>query len=360
MAKDVSKNASAGDMLDAAAGLISKPVVPAGQPADTAAPVSPAAPVTPVEQVGAPVIVKSPLGDQVYGGKPISEVKLTSFADVQAFAKDVAGVEIKTVQDLVPVLTSLKTLQKNAAEAEQKQKIIDTYKNTLDNLPQDVSLILTAAINNTDYMSIIQKLQQKAVFDFEKPFDSHNEEAIINHYTGKGYTKETLDALTPDAREALKSAAKLQYKTDQTEFVNLKANTRSAIDNKQKSFSASVESSINQMLAGNPGMEQTAVERVRQIMTSGLGETLFTKEKTYLPDAAEKIAYMTFGKSIVTGQAATIGDLVTKMKAAGESQATERILLRGDKPILKGGGAAGDKNVLQAIVEKETSFLSAR
>jgi hypothetical protein len=106
--KDV-KKVDAGAMVDAAAGLISpkasKEVI-AGAPAASVTPAvddAAAAAAKVKDVVAAPLVIKSPLGDQVFGGVPVSEVKLTSFADVSAFAKDYAGVEIKTVQDFVPV-----------------------------------------------------------------------------------------------------------------------------------------------------------------------------------------------------------------------------------------------------------------
>jgi len=370
MAKNEPRSASVDSMVDAAAGLItpkaSKEVV-AGAGNAPAAPVAPApdpkvAPAAQAvaPQVAPPIVVKSPLGDQSFGGVPVAEVKLTSFEDVAAFAKDYAGIELKTVQDFVPVFNQLKELQKNASEAAKLQKYVDTYKSTLDNLPPDVSLIMSAAINGEDYMPIVQKLQQKAAFDFEKPFESHDELAVINHYTGKNYTKETLDKLEPDVQDTLLDTVKLKYKADQDALTNLRTNTKSAIEKRQNAFRTSVESSINNMLASNPSMDKAAVEVVRQVMTGDLSEALFTKDKTYLPDAAEKIAYMMYGKQIVQAQAQTIGDIVKKMRAEGESQATEKILMRSDQPLLKGSGAPGDRNVIQSIVEKETSFLSAK
>jgi hypothetical protein len=267
---------------------------------------------------------------------------------------------VKDVQDFVPIFGQFKDLQKSAAEAAQLKQVNETYKNTLDNLPKDVSLILSAAIAGEDYLPIIQKLQQKALFDFEKPIASHDEVDLINHYTGNVYTKESLDALDPKVQAALMDVVKLKYKTDQTEYANLQTNTKLSIDNRQKQFSTSVESSIAQMLAGNPKMDTSAVERVRQIMTNELGNSLFAKDRTYLPDAAEKIAYMTFGKELVQAQVQTIGDLVKQIQAKGETIATEKILLRSDQPHLKGSGAPGDQNVLQNIVKEKTAFLHAR
>jgi hypothetical protein len=107
-------------------------------------------------------------------------------------------------------------------------------------------------------------------------------------------------------------------------------------------------------------MDKAAVDRVRRVMMSDLSSLLFTKDRTYTPEAAENIAYMLYGKQIVQAQAQTIGDLVAKIRNESEGKANEKILLRGDQAPVRGGAPAGGQNRLQSIVERETSFLHAR
>ena len=316
-------------------------------------------PVKPVKP-NAPIVVKSPLGDQVFGVPPATEVKLSSFADIAAYAKDVLGEEIKDIQDFATFFPKIKEMRDVAIKFENTEKELNTYKNAINNLPPDVSLILTAALQGQDHMPIIQKLTQKAVVDFDKPFASHDSLNLINHYTGKGLTKETFDALDPSVQEALKSVAEVKYKADQDEYGSIKSNVKSAAEVRQKTFQASVDSSIAQMMANNPKMDKASIERVRQIMTSGLASSLFTSDKTYLPDAAEKIAYLEFGKQIVAEQAKTIGDIVSQIRSQTESETIENIVMKSDKPIITGGSSNISKNVLDAEVKKATGFLNAR
>jgi len=316
-------------------------------------------PVKPVKP-NAPIVVKSPLGDQVFGVPPATEVKLSSFADIAAYAKDVLGEEIKDIQDFATFFPKIKEMRDAAAKFENTEKELNTYKNAINNLPPDVSLILTAALQGQDHMPIIQKLTQKAVVDFDKPFASHDTLNLINHYTGKGFTKETFDTLDPSVQEALKSVAEVKYKADQDEYGSIKSNVKSAAEVRQKTFQASVDSSIAQMMANNPKMDKASIERVRQIMTSGLASSLFTSDKTYLPDAAEKIAYLEFGKQIVAEQVKTIGDIVSQIRSQTESETIENIVMKSDKPIITGGSGNISKNVLDAEVKKATGFLNAR
>ncbi len=367
------KSGSADSMLNAAAGLVSdkgaeklknqvKPgaAAPAAQPAQNVADTGSGAPAAPAAQVAAPVVVKSPLGEQVFGGKPLEEVKLTSFADVAAFAKDHAGIELKDVQDMVSFIDQYKKFQQEAAQAAELQRVVSTYESTLNSLPPEIDLLVKAHLNGENYETVLQKLQKKAAFDFTKPVTAHDDVQLINHYTGKDFTKETFDKLEPAVQESYLDIAKRKYEADQNEFSSIEKNTKSAIEQRQKNFQASVESSISKMLTGLPSMDKAAVDRVRRVMMSDLSSLLFTKDRTYTPEAAENIAYMLYGKQIVQAQAQTIGDLVAKIRNESEGKANEKILLRGDQAPVRGGAPAGGQNRLQSIVERETSFLHAR
>ena len=111
------------NMQSAAEGLIGTPKVVAKTaqapvasptPTSTAAPVV-AAPATPAPAVN-PIVVKSAFGDQIYGGTPIEQVDLKTFQDVQKFAKEFIGADIKEVKDFVPLFTQVKDLQSKATQ----------------------------------------------------------------------------------------------------------------------------------------------------------------------------------------------------------------------------------------------------
>jgi len=370
------RTSSPENLVSAASGLVSEeklkgmtgqPAAPQNPPAAPENAVQPSAtdpnnPPAPPEgqRTMDPIVVKSPLGDLVYGAVPQEQVTLSSFADIAAYAKDVAGVELKDTQDFVSFFQSYKGIVEKATASEQVQKALENYKSTLNSVPPEVSLIVQAALSGEDYMSIINKLSQKSVMDFEQAFEKHDALKLINHYTGKTFTKEAFDALDPDLQENYEYIAKAKYKQDQDEYANIKTSNSQAREIRQKALLASVESSIARMVENNPKMDKTAIDRVRQIMTEGLKSSIFGADNTYLPDAAEKIAYLEFGKTIVTQQAKTIGDIVAKIRGEAGTEATEKLLLRNDAPIPKGGSGNIDQNLLNNEVKKATAFLRAQ
>jgi|WetSurSiteA1Bulk_404760.scaffolds.fasta_scaffold05562_2 hypothetical protein len=333
------------------------PVQPSAQP--TAQPATTEQkPVVQAPVVNAPVTVKSPLGEQVYGGMPVKDIVLTSFTDVQNFARDYAGLELKEVKDLVPVFHQLKEAQEKAKEADQFKQIIETQTSILNNLPPDVALIMNAAIQGEDYKTVIQKLQRKTTLDYEKPFESQDPVRMVNLYTNKSHTKETFDALDETVKDTLLDAVKLKFDTDRNDLVNFEANTKKATEERQKRFSASVESSIAKMILSNPTMGKAEIDRVRQIMLYGIGDVLFTKEKTYSPDAAEKVALMEYGKAAITAQSQTIGELVARMSNQAVSDETAKLLMKSDKP--QQHAAPTGTNIISQLVEQATSFVKKK
>lgn len=370
------KQSTKESMMEAAAGLTGKtdlsktePVQPVvSQTVTPAAPIIPPAkapaatieeiPVVKTPVVNAPLIVKSPLGEQVYGGTPIEQIKLTNFEDVKNFARDFAGVELKEVNDFVPLLNQLKEAQTKAAEADQYKQLIEAQTSILNNLPPDVSLIMNAAIQGEDYKTVINKLQRKTVMDYDKPFESQDPVKVVNFYTGKQHTKESFDALDETVKDTLLDAVKLKFENDRSELSNLEVNTKKATEERQKKFLASVESSIAKMVLSNPNMGKTEISRVKQIMLGGIADVLFTKDKTYTPEAAQRIAMMEYGEAAITAQSETIGQLVAKMSNQAVSDEQAKILLRSDKPQQHSAPVSG--NAISAAVEQATGFLKKK
>jgi len=366
------KNTSEESMLAGAAGLIKEsPTAPAvaANPAITApvvAPVANTAPATQVTQtapappvVNAPLIIKTPLGDQIYGGIPTADVKLSNFADVQAFAKDFAGIELKEVQDFVPLLTNFKQSKEQAASAAALQKQVENFTSTIENLPQEVSLILNTAVSGGDHMAVINNMQKKAALAYDKSFESQDLVKLTNHYTDKQFTQETFDTLDPTSKDVLTTSIKARFEADKDAVLNFEKNTKKATEDRQTKYVASVDASISAWTAENPNVDKAAVAEVKKTMLYGLSDELFTKDKNYTPDAAKKIAMMKYGEQIVTAQKQTIGEIVAKMQNAGASKAIENIILKSDKPPLA-NSTNQNNNVIATEVEKATSWLKPK
>jgi len=306
-----------------------------------------------------PFVVKTAMGTKVYGAGDSIDVVLSSFEDVQGYAK-AFGVEIKEVNDLQNVLKEYDVMKKNTSVLESERARLNNYERTLNALPVEVNMILNAALNQQDYQQVITNVANKGAFNFEKTFDAYNEKEMINHYSGKNYSKQEFDDMEEDQYKALRDMAGTKYETAQVRYKQTIEDQQRATALTQQKFNNSVEVSIAQLKAAYPSLDEPKIQRVQTVMTADLQNTLFNDDNTYKPDAAERIAMLEFGKETIAQQEVTIGELVQKYHNVGASQATEKILLASDVRPVHGTGEAPSHNVLAEEVHRQTSFLTAK
>jgi hypothetical protein len=327
-----------------------------GSVGQQAGPVDPTKPIEPVKPKVEPVVVDTPLGKKIFGQEDKGGVVLSTFEDVQGFAKAL-GIEVKDVNDFQSLLKDYDALKTKLNEASISKVKLDNYERTLKSLPTEVTTIVEAAMNNKDYNQVIQAIAQRGLFNFNNPFDAYNEKEMISHYSNKRFTKDEFDEMEEANYQALRDMAKTRYETEQIRYKHsIDEQQRTAALN-QQNFNNSVEASLIKLKEIYPGMDVSKIQRVRSIMTAELHSTLFNPDNTYKADAAERIAMQEFGKEVIASQENTIGDLVRKYTAQGASQAVEKILLGSDGRQLQGSAQAPAGNVLETVVKSQTSFL---
>lgn len=309
-----------------------------------------------------PIVVKTPFGQKIFGAAKEDEegqVTLQSFEDVQSFAK-ANSLDIKEVNDLQGFIKDYTKFKAESGKLGPLQSQIDTYERTLKSLPNEVSLILNAAVNNQDYTSIINEISQSSTLNFAKPFVDYNERELINHYNDEKFNQEQFKEMEDGQLKALTRLAKTKYETDQANHVAQVQQAQRSNELAQQQFNQSVENSIKQLRSNNPDMGEPEIKRVRDVMTGELHDTLFEGDNTYKVEAAERIAMQEFGKEAILAQQHTIADIVAKVQNQGKSEANEQILQHSDKrPIAAVGAGGADENRLSAAVQKETSFMKA-
>lgn len=321
-----------------------------------AGPVAPNKPIEPVKPKVEPVVVDTPLGKKIFGQEEKGGVVLSTFEDVQGFAKAL-GIEVKDVNDFQPLLKDYDALKSKVNEASTFKAKVDNYERTLKSLPTEVTMIVEAAMNNKDYNQVIQAIAQRGLFNFNNSFEAYNEKEMINHYSNKRFTKDEFDEMEEANYQALRDMARTRYETEQIRYKHSTEEQQRTTALNQQNFNNSVEVSLIKLKEIYPGMDVSKIQRVRNIMTAELHSTLFNPDNTYKVDAAERIAMQEFGKEVIASQEMTIGDLVKKYTAQGASQATEKILLGSDGRQIQGSSQAPAGNALEAAVKSQTSFL---
>lgn len=337
-----------------------KDIKPDPQPGPGAAPAADPNAVKPVlAGTGADSIkVDSPLGAKVFG-QPGGEVVLSSFEDVQAYAKD-KGVELESVDSIKGLITQVQSLSKQAQEIATLNSLVSQYKSQIGSLPPEVANIVDAAINGQEYRSIIKDIAAGASLDLSRKFDEHNTLTMIRQYVQPSITQEAFDELTDANRNALTAVARTKYDTDKVKWQQATADKSAAKEVYTQSYNKSINTAMANLKQAFPTMGDDALKVVYDKMTYGLKDSLFNTDNTYKPDAGVKIAMQEFGQATLKESYDTIGKLAQQMESRIQGQTHEQLLKRNDQPDQSGRQVVDQTNVVSEAVKSQTSFLKAR
>lgn len=327
-----------------------EPIKPAPQPGAPPAPEPNTPPAGPIE-------VKSAFGSQKFGATP--EAVLSSFADVQAYAKE-NGIELEDVNSFKTLISQVTDLQKKAEEVSTLESMVNTYKSQFGSLPPDVANIVDAAISGKEYKSIIQNIAAGASIDLSRDFSEHNTVNLVRQYVQPDMTQEQYDELSDANKQAMNTLAKVKYESDQLGWRQAtadKANEKAEFD---KKFGQSVNTAMSELQKAFPEMDAAALKAVQDKMQFGLKDSLFNPDNTYKPDAAVKIAMQEFGQDALKESYNTIGQLANQMQSRIQGQTYENLVKRGDVPDQQGRQVQDQTNVVSEAVEQSLKFLKAR
>lgn len=303
-----------------------------------------------------PIKVDTAFGTSTYGEE---DKKLSSWADIVAFTKDEAGIELKDANDLQLVISELKELRAKTEKMSELEKSTKQFQEQLKSLPNEVAAIYDAALNG-NHMEAIKKIAAASEIDFSKHFKDQNVLSLVGRYTGRSFTEEAFKDLDPTAKDALMAVAETKYNDERTAYENSVVNRQKNQQAYQQNFKASVDASIDVLKKKFPAFKEDALNHVRQVMEFGVKDSLFTPDNVYKPEAAVRIAMQEFGEAALQVTQKTIGDMAAQMRGRIASETTENILNRNDYPVNNGRQAEMTEDKIVQEAKKATDFLRAR
>lgn len=302
-----------------------------------------------------PLQVQTAFGTEQFGQQagPV----LSSFEDVQAFAKE-QGVELKSVDDIRGLFNTISELKAQAEAVPALTSTVNNYKTQLSSLPPEVANIVDAALASQDYRSLIKDIASGVDLDLTRNFSDHPALNMVRQYVDPSMTQEAFDELTDANKNAVLKLAQTSYETAKVNHQNAVASKAKEKQDYQAAFDASVESAVANLKQRFPSMNDQAISKVRQVMSSGLRESLFTENNTWKPEAGVKIAMQEFGEEALSAQKQTIGDLYQKISGQIQSETHEQLLQRSAQPDLQGRQAVNTDDQVAKYVDQATSFLN--
>ena len=299
--------------------------------------------------------VDTAFGVDSYGDSSGDDVKLSSWADVQAFAKD-NELELNDVNDIQGIVAELKYLRTEASKLPELEKNYSNFQEQLKSMPNEVAAIYDAGIQG-NHIDVIKQIAAASEIDFSKHFKEQDVIALVGRYTGKSFNKEGFNDMDDTTQQALSALAETKYQDEQKTYVDRVQNRKQNQDVFQKNFSDSVETSISKLKEKFPKFKDDALNHVKTVMTAGLKESLFNTDNTYRDDAAVRIAMQEYGESALQVTNQTIGDMAKQMKSKIESDTREQLLGRSDIPENRGKSGELTEDVILKTAKTATSFL---
>lgn len=259
-----------------------------------------------------------------------TKTKLSSYEDM------VALIEKKhSIKDPETFFKSVDKWRNDAQKYSELNEELEEVKEGLASLPDQIKKAINAYSRGEDWTTELTSDR----IDYTQSFEKQKPEAILNFYYGEKFkslqNKLDDEKITEEAYQEIidnyLDSAKRLYETDKRNFENQRAEMLRRAEEKTEALKKSAISSVEKLKETFPGLKQSDVQRVRQVLINGNINSLFMdKDGKYAEDAAKKIALALNGDYLI--------ELLTERAAnEGKSKATEEIVFNAEKTVRSSG-----------------------
>lgn len=221
--------------------------------------------------------------------------------------------------------------------SDSKRQLEDITK-SFENMPRPLYNSFVEWANGRNWVEGLGDLNT-ITMDYAKPFEQQDSFVMLNKYFPGEYEKEDIDDKDPIVNKAL-NLAKRQYELEQRSF----SDRRVAIENQAKDFqtnlSQSSSHSVEHLKNSFPDFSDNHLTEIKRVLDSGeINNLFYTETGVYKQDAAEKLAFLLFGKE-------ELSKVMNKASKEGKSEALKDVVSRGaDKPSVPSARPTQDANV---------------
>lgn len=219
-------------------------------------------------------------------------VEVKDLTSLTGIIKDKFG--ITEVSKFIP---SAEKWRADSQELKPALDKIEMFENIFAEMPEPLYNAINIWTKGGDYTEATIDAPR---INFSKPFENQKEK-VTRHYFGNKLAP-TADFENPD--ETLKTFIDLaseKYNLDKTQVDLRRASIQSRADAQAEAFKKSALSSVDNLTQTFPDFNPTQIGKIRQLLVSDNITSLFyNKDGTLKPDAAEKLAFVLYGKEEIT------------------------------------------------------------
>lgn len=237
--------------------------------------------------------------------------------------------------------TFLGSVDKWRTDAQKKsdlEKQLEGIQEAFDNMPEPLYNAMEAWSMGNDFQEAYNSSTVSKI-DFKKDFNSQDLHTVVDHYFPSQFEKDDLeDVSDPTVKRAI-DLAERQYKIDKDNNRHMRAKQEQQERERVESFKKSVNSSVENLKKTFPAFSDSHFKQIEKVLKSGdIDSLFFNNDSTYKADAAEKIAFMLYGKD----ELLRVRNSTAKKS---KSETLEEVVSRGaDKPNVSGNQNAVKTN----------------
>ena len=317
----------------------------------------------PVADTTKKVVKKAAVADEPVADEPVADtVKKTPFAKKGA-GKSYEGATVDNLPELIKglglnvtdpeqvlptLLKSYETQRTNATKAGELEKQVTEYATFLAGLPPELKEVLKAHSEGKQWKDVINGADPN---DYNKSFDTLNasERALaIKTLIGIDIPKEDI---AKDENAKTVKLAETAYSIKQKEIKLAADSVKSSNRERVKDRDTRINQSIANLKTSLPDIDEEFVSEVEDIIKNkGIGSLFTDKNNNLLPDVAEKVLYLLYGKTLLDNSTASAA-------ASAANKEREKVI---SNNISKGEGGKGKPNNVtkqeEALVETQKNI----
>tara|TARA_Y100000814_G_scaffold96598_2_gene66897 strand:+ start:6982 stop:8205 length:1224 start_codon:yes stop_codon:yes gene_type:complete len=225
--------------------------------------------------------------------------------------------------------------------SDSKRQLEDIQK-SFENMPRPLYNSFVEWANGRNWVEGLGDLNTISM-DYQKPFEQQDSFVMLNKYFPGEYEREDIDDKDPIINKAL-NLAKRQYELEQRSFSDRRVSIENQAKEFQENLSKSSIHSVEHLKNSFPDFSDSHLSEIKRVLDSGeINNLFYTETGVYKQDAAEKLAFLLFGKE-------ELSKVMNKASKEGKSEALKDVVSRGaDRPSVPSARPTQDANVDEVV-----------
>jgi hypothetical protein len=286
----------------------------------------------------------------VFQTKKGTKVNFKDETEAKGYIKDKLGIDVTTPAGYAKLVEAFNKQRTNAQKATELEKYKEDIETAFAEMPPEIVKAIEAYNNGSDWKQAIMSAPGLKL-DFNKDLESQDRWALIEAYAPDELTQEEFED-DPNSKEVLRllRVAEKAFRLDKQQNDRQVAEAKRVQNERQTSFKNSALSSLEQVKADFPGIDDKELKKLEKVLTGGsLGSEFFNKDGTYRVDAAKKLALIQYAPTEIERLSKKLTKLQQKNKELSDQLAG--VVSRGRDTVAdEKGGDSSMKSNEQSIV----------